>query len=113
MSDGGVFDKLAKAKDRERRSVTIYLSRPLFEEFRELCEDRDVSASKVIEQLVRDLVESVKTPIQSADSAALPDEETQELLRILAGNPDLRDHVRTMGEIRTASNEKKARRRRG
>jgi hypothetical protein len=52
-----ILEKLTKDRSRDRNAVTVYLSRPLFIEFRELCNENDVSASKVIEELIRVFME--------------------------------------------------------
>lgn len=58
MSKGShLFEKLSRGKSKERNPVTIYVSRPLFVEFRKLCEKHDVSASIAIEQMIRDELE--------------------------------------------------------
>lgn len=63
MNGDELFKKLQKKKaNRERKSLTIYFSRPLFERFRQLCDDREVSASAAIEQLVRDFMDNGGTP---------------------------------------------------
>jgi len=52
-----ILDKLAKEKS-DRKKVTLYLSEELFEDFKESC--GDIAASAVVEEMMRQFVQSVK-----------------------------------------------------
>lgn len=51
----GILQKLEKERS-DREKITLYLSRSLYEEFKSTC--GDVAASQVIEELMRQVLES-------------------------------------------------------
>jgi hypothetical protein len=51
-----LLEKLSAARKEDRGRVTLYLSKPLYEEFRSRC--GDIPASVVLEELLREFVAS-------------------------------------------------------
>jgi hypothetical protein len=51
-----ILDKLAAGKKDDREKTSLYLSRGLYERFKQVCSD--VSPSQVIEELMRLFLES-------------------------------------------------------
>ena len=52
-----IIERIKKSSD-DRKKVSLYLSETLFESFKRACSE--VSASRVMEELMKDFVESVK-----------------------------------------------------
>lgn len=52
-----IVRNVQKAKP-DRKKVSLYLSEKLFSDFKDFCAKEDVSASKVMEELIRDLLET-------------------------------------------------------
>jgi len=52
-----LFKKLREKGARARGTVTMYLDRALFSDFQKLCDAKGVSASRVIEEMIRKFFE--------------------------------------------------------
>lgn len=62
MEANKIIKKLKTKSDRER--VSLYLSSSLLKEFRSYC--GNIAPSKVIEELMREFIESAKTPAKKS-----------------------------------------------
>ena len=58
ISANNILTKLRGESDRQR--ITLYMSKGIFEAFRKKC--KDIAASKVLEEMMKDFVSSVDRP---------------------------------------------------
>lgn len=110
MSGDDLFKKLAKDKVKGRKPVSVYLSAPLMDQFKRLCREKDVSASKAIEEMVRQLVESNQSRAPSAPSVApvsgSASDRMTAALEILRTRDDLIDVILDLAKLRATAPEK-------
>lgn len=52
-----ILERVAKVKN-DRGRVTLYLSKGLYKQFQEKCDEADASASLVLEELIKAFVQS-------------------------------------------------------
>lgn len=107
MTNGDrLFEKLAKGKAKDRKPVTVYLSRPIFDKFRDMCKEREVSASLAIETLIRDLLDEEDKP-KRLNAVKSLDPRIARVLSALS-DPATLESVELVLEATAAGNNSKA-----
>lgn len=56
-----LLKRLEAAKKEEREKTSLFLSKDIYRSFKAICEEAQIPASTVIEQMMRDFVESAKS----------------------------------------------------
>jgi hypothetical protein len=52
--------KLATGKKSDREKTSLYLSKSIYKNFKKVCEGNGIAASKVLEDLISQFIESIK-----------------------------------------------------
>lgn len=94
-----LFRKIRSKGSRSRGTVTMYVDKALFSEFQKICEAKGVSASRVLEETMREFKEgTVESPLNIA---------AREIIALLPAfdETEMRGWVET---LRAAADAKKA-----
>lgn len=65
-----ILDRIKNEKKSDRGRVVLYLDKPLLKSFQEVCKGQGVSASRFIEEVMRDAVETAQGKAPAEDSLA-------------------------------------------